>query len=341
MKKKGLTKKGKAPKSRVYKKSILQKHKTLLIANFFEAVLPMFKSLILIFKQGTPQVHKLHLRHSEVTRDIFACILKHESIKGLTGSKLKKLNIKNELRKTKDFFIDASNEKLTRKLRHENKADRVKEFQVCVKRAFINTAIYMQVKFPLTNKFLMRLSGLDPTAIGHSTSYACLKKLADFFPAILTSTEKTDSYLKNISTLQLDESLPSALEENDVPVRLDLCWAEIFQTSNYPVLSQVVKACLSDFSVPHVEFSFSLMSNILDKRSNRMNIDTYNAMMTIKYSLQSKASSEIYRRPDVLYEPIDKEMCYYVRSSHSRYKKGMDKNQLEKTKGAVSRGVKV
>ena len=72
-----------------------------------------------------------------------------------------------------------------------------------------------------------------------------------------------------------------------------------------------------------------------------MNIDTYNAMMTIKYSLQSKSSSEIYRRPDVLYDPIDKEMCYYVRTSHLRYKKRMHKNQMEKKKGAVSRGVKV
>ena len=93
MKKKGLTKKGKASKSRMYEKFIFQKHETLLIANFFEAVLPMFKSFILVFEQKTPQVHKLHLKLSEVTRDFFACILKHESTKGLTCSKLKKFNI--------------------------------------------------------------------------------------------------------------------------------------------------------------------------------------------------------------------------------------------------------
>ena len=51
-----------------------------------------------------------------------------------------------------------------------------------------------------------------------------------------------------------------------------------------------------------------------------MNIDTYNTMMTVKYSLQSKSSFEMYRRPDVLYDPIDKESCYYVHTSHSRYK---------------------
>ena len=93
MKKKGLTKKGKASKSRMYEKFIFQKHETLLIANFFEAVLPMLKSFILVFEQKTPQVHKLHLKLSKVTRDFFACILKHESTKGLTCSKLKKFNI--------------------------------------------------------------------------------------------------------------------------------------------------------------------------------------------------------------------------------------------------------
>ena len=41
----------------------------------------------------------------------------------------------------------------------------------------------MPEKFPLTNKFLM------------CQSYACLKKLADFFPTILTSTEKNDNYI--------------------------------------------------------------------------------------------------------------------------------------------------
>ena len=178
---------------------------------------------------------------------------------------MKKLNIKNELLKTKDFFIGASNEKLTGRLGRGRKADVIKEFQVCVKKAFINIAIYMQEKLPLTNLFLMCLSGLDPAAIRHSASYACLKKLADFFLSILTSTEKTNNFLKEISTLQFDESLPSTLDENDVPVQLNLWWAKSFQTSNYPVLLQVVKACLSIFSGSHVESSFSLMSNIIDK----------------------------------------------------------------------------
>ena len=43
----------------------------------------------------------------------------------------------------------------------------------------------------------------------------------------------------------------------------------------------------------------------------------------------------------MFYDPTDKEMCYYVPNSHSRYKKMMDKNQLEKKEGAVGHGLKV
>ena len=88
----------------------------------------MFKSLILIFEQKTPKTHKIHSKIFEVTRDFLACILKYESLKGLTGSKLKALNINNNLRKTKDFYIGSANEKLTRKLRHNKKPDIAKDF---------------------------------------------------------------------------------------------------------------------------------------------------------------------------------------------------------------------
>ena len=85
----------------------------------------------------------------------FHVFAKHEPLKELTGSKLKKLNIKNESSKTKNFNIGSSAEKIARKLRKEKKDDIVREIQSSVKKSFMNTAIYMQQKFPLTNKLLM------------------------------------------------------------------------------------------------------------------------------------------------------------------------------------------
>lgn len=48
----------------------------------------------------------------------------------------------------------------------------------------------------------------------------------------------------------------------------------------------MVNVCLLIFSGSHVESSFSLISNIIDKQSNCMNIDTYNDTMTIKFTLK-------------------------------------------------------
>ena len=68
----------------------MKKEKTQLIASFYNSILPMFKSSILIFEQKSPQVHRIHSEISELTRDFFSCFAKHESLKRLTGSKLKK-----------------------------------------------------------------------------------------------------------------------------------------------------------------------------------------------------------------------------------------------------------
>ena len=151
---------------------------------------------MLIFEQKSPQICGIHSEISELTRDFFSCFAKHESLKGLTGSKLKKLNNKNESRKTKDFYIGSSAEKIACALRKEKKDSIVKEFQSSIKKSFMNTAIYMQQKIPLTNKLLIGLSGIDPTAMGYSATYNCLKQLSEYFPTILTNTMQKESYFK-------------------------------------------------------------------------------------------------------------------------------------------------
>ena len=200
MSKKGLTKKDKARKARIFEKVIFKREKTHLIAHFYNSVLPMLKSFVLIFEQKAPQVHRIHLQISE-SCDFLSCFVKHESVKRLTGSKLKQLPIKNELQKTKDFYIGSSTEKVARKLRREKKDDLVKEFQVCVKKSFLETAIYMQQKFSLLNKLLMSLTGLDPEVMGHSSAYVCLKRLSEYFPTILTDMEQRESYLREVSRI--------------------------------------------------------------------------------------------------------------------------------------------
>ena len=218
--------------------------------------------------------YTVHSEISELTRDFFSCFAKHESLKGFTGSKLKKLNIENESRKTKNFYIGSSAEKIAHKLCKEKKDDIVREFQSSVKKSFMNMAIYMQQKFPLTNKLLISISGLNLTTMEHSVTYNCLKRLSEYFPTIHTDSVQKESYLQEISNIQLNENLPPAETDGHLPVQLDIWWRKVFKSCKYPTLSLVVKACLSISTGSHVEASFSRMNDIINKKSNCMGIES-------------------------------------------------------------------
>ena len=107
--------------------------------------------------------------------------------------------------------------------------------------------------------------------------------------------------------------------------RLDVWWNKVFKTNRYPVLSTLVRLCVSIFTGPMVEYSFSMMNNI-DSRSGRMEIETYSTIMTKKYSLKSSKSAALkFNRKEILQDSTryigDSTLLYYMRTSSSRYKK--------------------
>ena len=121
-------------------------------------------------------------------------------------------------------------------------------------------------------------------------------------------------------------------------MQLDIWWEKVFKSCKYSTLSFVVKTCLSIFTGPHVEASFSCINDIIDKKSNRMGIDSYSGVMNGKCSLQMKTSSELYKRSDLLPKPLDKKMCYFVRTSHVRFKKRTaEKKQIHEKRGSFKR----
>lgn len=48
----------------------------------------------------------------------------------------------------------------------------------------------------------------------------------------------------------------------------------------------------------HVEASFSWLNDVINRKSNRMGIETYSGIMDVKKSLQMKTSSALYPRMD-------------------------------------------
>ena len=73
---------------------IIHKHKTLLlIFNSYQTILPLFKSMVLIFERKEPQVHKLHDMMINNLQSFVGCFMKFEVIKDLSSKQFKKVNV--------------------------------------------------------------------------------------------------------------------------------------------------------------------------------------------------------------------------------------------------------
>ena len=102
---------GKDRKRRIVDK-IIHKHKSLLlIANSYVTILPLFKSLVLVFQQTEQQLHKLHDMMVNNFRTLLASFMKFEVIMELSAKKLRKLNIEDNVRQPRTFFFGEKNEK--------------------------------------------------------------------------------------------------------------------------------------------------------------------------------------------------------------------------------------
>ncbi|CAL8235989.1 unnamed protein product [Boreogadus saida] len=110
-------------------------------------------------------------------------------------------------------------------------------------------------------------------------------------------------------------------------------WGHVFdKPDKYPSLSAMVKCFLSIFHGPRVESTFSLMNDVIDQRSGNMNVQTFNAIQTVKYTLQSKGKTalQLFRREDVKFGEVDRTLCKNINSAAATYKRQQKKNQKEK-----------
>ena len=72
-----------------------------------------------------------------------------------------------------------------------------------------------------------------------------------------------------------------------------------------------VFALLSCFSCPVVESSFSIMGNVMDETTTRLNIESLNAIQTIKYWLSAKNQSaiETFQKEDYMHEAVGSKLA--------------------------------
>ena len=339
---KKMTKDGISRKERINEKLWEKFDKTMLIMHQYDVIYPMFKSFVLVFEQKTPQIHKLYSKLVEVLRQFLSAFMKFELIKNASGSALKAIEISEKtVRDKNDLFYGAKNERLMKKMKNLNRGDIVSHFQTTVKESYMECGKYLRDHVPLDEPVLKCLASLNPMSIGDSTNHKYLKKLGDFFPQLLDDDEKLEGFLKDVGSIQLDNCLPPALQ-NEKEVDLDAWWHQVMLTKKYPFLTMVVEACLSIFSGPIVEGTFSTLNITMDKVRNRLNCETYDAILKCKMFQKSKGKSsfDTYHRKDPLRSPVDLTVCKSMRLAKSRYEKSKNRKKASFKKKLIDIGGK-
>jgi hypothetical protein len=111
----------------------------------------------------------------------------------------------------------------------------------------------------------------------------------------------------------------------DIPAmedqRVDEWWAEMFKRYQLPLLSRVVKAVLSTFHGPVVEGTFNIMGDVIDDRSGRMKMETFDAIQTTRYALMAsgQTSSTLFHRNQVMRDPINRRLVNNMTTARQAY----------------------
>ncbi|XP_034534681.1 uncharacterized protein LOC117809114 [Notolabrus celidotus] len=319
-----MTPQGRERKKRVCQKLWHEETTTVPQLCIYKGVLALLKEYVMVFQGSQTLVHKLHDRQLELFLAFLACFMKNEHITQLSPRALGEMVLEDAmLLPSREVYV--GQEADTIRSQNPNHA-LLMPFLADVRKAYTTTAVYLQKKLPLASPTLTALSALDPLLRGHSQATIQLKRLSGMLGHLLPAGHDVH---RELLLFNVDLSIPS-FKEGDSMVEW---WGTVFdKPDKYPTLSALVKCCLSIFHGPRVESSFSLMNNVIDQRSGNMNVSTFNAIQTVKYTLQSrkKTAVELFRREDAKFGEVDRTLCKNINSAAATYTHQQKKNQKEK-----------
>ncbi|KAJ8047715.1 hypothetical protein HOLleu_06778 [Holothuria leucospilota] len=93
--------------------------------------------------------------------------------------------------------------------------------------------------------------------------------------------------------------------------------------AKYPATKKTFTAALSIFTGPRIEQLFSIMNHVVNKKTNRLDVETFSAIQTVKYDFMNTGESAIqrYHRANKLKSPVDGSVCYHMRTAYGRHKR--------------------
>ncbi|KAL8588059.1 hypothetical protein ACOMHN_012097 [Nucella lapillus] len=188
-----------------------------------------------------------------------------------------------------------------------------------------------ETKLPINNAVLKAMSVFSPEYKHNSCeAQTRLKSLPDLVNNVLKpleANEEDEDKIRDAYTAQVLDfcnclDKPSPRKPNGDAVPVDEWWGAVNQNGEYDLLYKLVTALLTCFHGPRVESSFSIMSEVLDAKANRMAVSTFSAIQTVKYALQSSGQSAVacFYRKDKLYTPVNKKLCQLMRGAWKKHK---------------------
>ena len=141
-------------------------------------------------------------------------------------------------------------------------------------------------KLHLENETLQAFTAIDPLLVC-SLNKLVLKRLLSLLTLVPTvlEDEEENTFQKEVHALRVDGNLPSPLNDEDNEVDC-LEWRDKI-SDWYSVTFKLVCVILPIFHGPRVESTFTVMNNVIDQNSGRMNMGTYGAIQDIKYALKT------------------------------------------------------
>ena len=143
-----------------------------------------------------------------------------------------------------------------------------------------------------------------------------LQRLPDLETNVLEDHE-LDDCSQQCRKYVLDQTIPIVKGGE----RIDAWWSKFVSKPGYESLAKMNKAVLSCFHGPQVENSFSAIKNILNCKTSRMNVPTFDAKQSIRYDLASsgKLSVEYFHREYIVFSPVNKQLMANMKTGRSRY----------------------
>ena len=82
------------------------------------------------------------------------------------------------------------------------------------------------------------------------------------------------------------------------------------------------------------------MNDVINKKTNRMNVDTFSAIQTVKYDLRAKRQSSIskFHRINFLRSPINTKMCKRMMLSRKAYNEKLGAIRRKRKKNSEELG---